>query len=250
MIGKGFVPSLLFLLIISASLHAATWQTRAYGNWSDGNCWNGNVAPSHNSADTFIIDHPIIIDNSLVFSAGANVLINAGGGLCGHHNLRVEAGAIVLKYGILEVDTLLIPGGKVVCRAPGDVILTRAGILTNNGLMDVNGCSVAVGPWFNCKLPEYSFAATGVNNYSQSGAFSMYPNPSHGQLVLHGKIDNSDTWLEFIDQVGWLVYSRKVLPDNMEQRQVAIALPLGVYLWQLRTHTAILERGKISIISE
>lgn len=249
MINGRLLVCILCLLCISVRLQATVWQTKTFGDWENSNTWKGNQTPLFSSQDTFIIDHPIIISHDLLFASNAYLLINAGGGICGHHNVTVNSGVGVLKYGILELDTLFIPGGKVICRGPGDVILTCAGILTNNGSMDVNGCSLAVGPWFSCRLPEYSFAATGVTGYAGvKESYTLSPNPGTTQLVLNGKATDNNTYLEFTDQFGRPVCKYLITANNLSQHQVLVNFSTGMYIWRLVNVAMVLQQGKICII--
>ncbi|MBI4931613.1 MAG: T9SS type A sorting domain-containing protein [Bacteroidetes bacterium] len=170
----------LFLVNVT---EANKWETVSNGYWNSGGVWLGGMAPPYTSSDTFLIKHPVIINATLTLNMGAYLQIDSMGGICGHEKLSVNTNAKLITYGILELDTLSIPGGNVNCLYPGIVILTLYGIISNGGYLYANS-SFSVGPWFNCHLPEYAFAANVpfINSLSE---LSIFPNPFSSETTLH-----------------------------------------------------------------
>jgi hypothetical protein len=186
--------------------NATTWTTISNGFWESGSIWNGGIVPPHTSSDTFLIKHPIVLENNLFLNSGALLKIDSTGGLCGHHNISVFTGAKILKYGILELDSLRIPGGIVTCRATGGVVLTLAAIISNGGSLSVSGCSFSVGPWFNCIQPEYHFAI-GITENEFFSKVKIFPNPGNGKFEISGIDLPESLALTLFDLLGRKVFS-------------------------------------------
>jgi hypothetical protein len=99
--------------------------------------------------------------------------------------MQVPSGSTLIKYGLLELDTLNIPGGNVMCLPPGNVILTFNGFLSNGGTMSIT-CGFQVGPWFQCSLPEYGYLS--INEPINSNLlFKVFPNPAKETLTIELK---------------------------------------------------------------
>ena len=160
---------------------SATWTTISRGYWNSAQVWSGGIVPPYTSSDTFIIQHPVAFSDNIVLNAGAFIRIDSTGGLCAHKNITVNAGANVTKYGMLEVDTLYIPGGDVSCNIPGKVVLWRYAIITNSGSFSSN-CALNVGPWFECSRPFFEFM--GIAENESEYTISIFPNPANDKLQI------------------------------------------------------------------
>ncbi len=243
-IKKTYAAFILCFVLVQAVM-ASKWETVSSGDWNSGGVWLGGVAPSYTSSDTFLIKHPVLLNATLILNAGANMQIDSlGGGICGHQKMRVGANAKVLTYGILEVDSLLIPGGNVNCLAPAVVILAHYGILSNGGSLHTN-CSFSVGFWFNCHLPEYAFA-TGVPSENLFSELSVYPNPFSSQTTLHtGTLLNNAT-LTVYNSYGQEV--RKI--EKISGQEIKLQrddLPGGLYFIRLTQGNQIYATEKLVI---
>jgi len=181
------MKKLLFAFILCLFLvnvtQAKIFETVSVGYWNSGGVWLGGIAPPYTSSDTFLIKHPILLNATLTLTTGAYLEIDSMGGICGHQQITVNANAKIIEYGILELDILSIPGGIVNCLNPGLVILTQYGVVSNGGSLYIN-CSLSVGPWFDCHLPEYAYTL-GVPTTSSLSEFSFFPNPFSTQTTLH-----------------------------------------------------------------
>lgn len=176
---------IIFLLFLNIHFAiSAIWTTVSEGYWDSPSVWSTGIAPPYSSSDTFVIEHPIAFMDNLILNAGAFMMIDSSGGLCAHRNITVNAGASIIKYGILEVDSLLIPGGQVNCYIPGEVILWRYAIISNGGSLTSN-CSLSIGPWFNCRSPQFDF--TGVPEYENENTISIFPNPANSIIDFNKK---------------------------------------------------------------
>jgi len=245
---KLIMVALTFLFGTSITTHATTWQTAAPGYWNNAGTWIGNTVPPYAGADTFISYHPVIFEHSLVFSSGANIIIDPAGGLCGHKNITMHAGADMLKYGLLELDSMFVPGGHVLCKLPKEVIFTSYAFISNGGYVIIDSCGLAVGPWFNCKLPEYNFQdATAVSTIAGDVDLTLFPNPNNGRFMLKGKLPAGSTSFELIDMTGRLVYSEILKGDGQDSRAISVSLSPGVYYWQLSGEGRILKKEKVVV---
>ena len=173
--------------------------------------------------------------------------IDSTGGICGHHTITVKSGARITKFGILELDTLNIPGGIATCLATGQVILTCYGIITNGGSLSVNGCALAVGPWFSCLMPAYSFLA-GIEEMNSNSSVVFYPNPSDGNFTFEYKLSSSKATLKIIDLLGEAVYSQTI-----EDSEGSLAIKIsefgkGIYFWEIISGDGSSNKGKIEVL--
>lgn len=173
----------LICLFLANSMSAKTWRTVTGGAWSSGVVWEGGVAPPYISADTFLIRTPITINSTLNLNTGAYLKIDSTGGICGHERLTVNTGALVVKYGVLDLDTLYISGGTVYCYPPEEVILSFYGILSGVGSSLHVTSGMQVGPWFDCRVPEYTFLSK-IENVSKEIEFTAFPNPFSSSTTL------------------------------------------------------------------
>ncbi len=225
---------LIFAIILFfQSVQAMTWNTAASGYWSDGNCWIGGIAPPYTSSDTFYIHNFIEMQNSIFLNASSFMKIDSSAALCGHRNMTFPTGTSMLKYGILELDTLFIPGGQILCYAPGQVILTQYGVLTNGGSLTVSGPSMSVGPWFTCLSKSSGIEELDENN------FEIFPNPSsrklnisfppetkllrlisfNGQLIFYENVENKLSAIFDIQSQG-IFFVEIVLDDRIYRKKV------------------------------
>ncbi len=189
---------ILFILACISNANATVWQTNGYGYWNNGSTWQGGISPPYTSADTFYINHPIVYESTITLQQGAYFVIDTLGGICGHETIIVETGATLYTYGILESDILLIPGGEVYGLF-GIMILTTYGQLSNGGAMNVTGGgALAVGPWFECIMPQYSFL-TSVNEIKTS-TVNFFPNPASTEMNIESETDIS--YIKITDVTG------------------------------------------------
>ena len=169
----------LLLIFLLPSAISATWTTVSEGYWNNPLVWSGGTVPSYTSSDTFLINHYIAFTNNIELNAGAFIFIDSTGGLCAHRDITVNIGASIVAYGLFEVDSLFISGGQANYNIPGAVILWRSAIISNGGSFNSN-CSFSVGPWFDCRRPEYDF--TGLSENANENIISIFPNPTSYKL--------------------------------------------------------------------
>jgi len=193
-----------FILVFFAlTFHLAkstTWVTISSGFWNNPSTWSTGIVPPFNSSDTFRIKHPVAFGNNLVFNSGAFLKIDTTGGLCAHNSITLKSGAKCTMYGLLEIDSLLIPGGQASLLSPGAVTLTCYGILSLGGSLSVTS-ALMVGPWFSCRSPEFLFA--GIDELSKSISLKVYPNPTLNTLHIEtqqNEFENSE--IEITNSIG------------------------------------------------
>jgi hypothetical protein len=206
---------IIVCFVLTNTSVATTWQTVSNGFWNVGAVWLGGIAPPYTSSDTFLIKHPILLNDRLTLTSGSYFKIDSAGGICGHERVIVNANAKIIKYGILELDTLSIPGGIVNCYSPGLVILTQYGNVSNGGSFYVN-TSLAVGPWFDCHFPEYSFLI-GVHETNFYQELSVFPNPVQNELNLaFNDFNNQLKEITIIDGIGREIKSISSKENNVK----------------------------------
>jgi hypothetical protein len=173
----------LFVVLIIGfkSLSATIWETATKGFWQDSTVWVGSVAPETTSSDTFLINHPIVIENDLTLEPGAYMLIDSTGGICGHQIAEVLNNAVLEVFGILELDELYVNSGFVHIFKGNVKLTTYAEIRGQGGRLKVDDdAKFVVGEWFECLLPYYAFALDNTARLSDNPileATTIYPNP-------------------------------------------------------------------------
>ena len=209
---KNHIIIILLSFLVAHSVQATTWTTIGSGSWNSPFVWATGIVPPYISSDTFIIKHPVFFENNLVLNQGAYLLIDSAGGLCAHRYVTVNSGAVIEKYGIFEADSLFISGGVVICYPPEDIVLWRYADISNGGSISSNGCQFVVGPWFDCRSPQYNFLDVTENDNPKT--INIFPNPTHDKLYINSK---TDKWslAEIIDFTGRAVLSLTLNNDQM-----------------------------------
>ena len=105
---KNSIKLSLILLLGNVCTYATTWETIDKGYWTDTAVWLNGAVPDTMSGDTFVINHPIVISQDLIFTSRAYILITQNGGICGHQKGTLLNSAKLITYGILELDDLVI----------------------------------------------------------------------------------------------------------------------------------------------
>ncbi len=136
----------------------------------------------------------------------------------------------MLVYGILDLDVLKIISAKVQCLQPARVILTNYGELSGNGAEMYTNCSLKVGPWFECQLPDYSFVS-GIDDVLTKSNYTISPNPfsEFTTICFNRPLTNSPVLV--YNSLGQKVKELK----NVSGESVVIQrenLPPGIYMLQ------------------
>jgi len=234
----------LFLIFSQAGL-STTWTSVAAGFWNDPSTWSANTVPPYSSSDTFHIRHAVAFQDDLFFNNAALLKIDSTGGLCGHHNITAAAGSNILKYGIIELDTMNIPGGHVNFYAPGQAIFTMYGTITSSGSLNVSGCSLAVGPWFECVQPAFSFTI-GISEYN-AGTVNVFPDPATDHFTFSFQSELHNARLQLTDISGRIVYSSVI--SGKEFMVPVDALKNGIYYWTVIIKDQAALQGKALVIN-
>jgi hypothetical protein len=235
---------LVCLLLLSKAGFSTTWTTIAAGFWNDPSVWSANSIPPYSSADTFYIKHPIAFQDNLFFNTNSFLKIDSTGGLCGHHNITASAGSAIIKYGIIELDTMNIPGGHVDFYGPGQAIFTRNGTLSSGGYLNVSGGSLAVGPWFECVQPAFSFTI-GITEYVRE-TIKVFPDPATGILTFLFQSPLQDAALQVTDPAGRMIYS-----DLFSGKEYTVAVDQwanGIYYWTVLSKDQPPLKGKALVL--
>lgn len=234
---------ILIVLCITYNAKCSTWFNISPGYWDNPIIWQGGISPPYSLSDTIIINYPVAINENITLNNNSYIFIDSLGGICGHHNITVLSGARILKLGILEIDSLKIPGGIVNCLGNGEVILTLSGIISNGGSFSVNGCPLSVGPWFNCVQPSFAFTLD-IEEIIET-SFTIFPNPAHDRIQVNSENLKVKS-LEIYNLHGQKV---KQIPSFKFQNSNKIdvsALDKGIYLIQIQTEYGI-ENKKLVI---
>lgn len=178
----------LIMMLVSTLSYATIWETASQGFWDSPSIWVNGTVPDTTSGDTFYIKHPIVVTNDLVFEEGAYVVIEENGGLCGHQKATVLKNAQIISYGVLELDDLLVNSGFVHCLAGKVILTTSARIMGTGAKVKIDSVAyLAVGPWFDCVLPNYAFLldeTLSTNDSKISSGVKIYPNPFSSTITI------------------------------------------------------------------
>ena len=238
---KKLVALLIIQTIAITTCVATTWETSSKGYWQDSSIWVGGVVPDTSSNDTFLISHPIVIENDLTLASGAYMLIEKDGGICGHQIATVLGNAQLLVYGILELDELYVNSGFVRV-FEGDIILTTfAQIKGQGGTLKVEEeASMVVGEWFDCLLPDYSFARTNTANIEEEISkltISTYPNPFSDKISINNPL-NETLQVKLFDVMGCTVFTTTLFSKTEKEISLSF-LKKGVYLLSYSTKNKV-----------
>ncbi len=218
--------SFLFIAftVWSFSANATIWTTSNFGYWNNGANWYGGVVPPHSSSDTFYIAHPLVIENTITLQPGAFISIDTTGGICGHKRMVIHTNAVLHNRGILELDSLFVPGGIVQNFLTGNLILSYNAIIMYPGQLTSNG-GISVGPWFICHQPTYSFLTASAESV-EFNELKIYPNPASDKL--HIVSDHIVERVVIKTLNGMLISNGRITNGEVPIEQ----LPDGLYLFE------------------
>lgn len=104
-------------------------------------------------------------------------------------------------------------------------------VVNTNGCLDTSAC--------------YSITDVGINDYSSTSSFSVFPNPSDGNFILNSNQNLSVNKICIKNLSGQLVFEKIIQNEN--QINCHLNLANGMYLIELYTQVNILEIKKILI---
>ncbi len=239
------IACLVLCLTLAKLSMATTYITRMKGYWHQSSTWVNGFVPSYTFSDTVIIKHPVDFNKNLFLNSGAFLRIDTTGGLCGHRNITAYSNAILYKYGLLQLDTMFVTGGKVTLDGPKDAIFSLYGIITLSGAsLYVKGCKLSVGPWFECTGDDYESA---VISYNHSSKTVLYPNPNNGLFNLQFYSPGTVNTFRVTDMQGKQVMEQNLSGTAASENINMTFLPQGIYCWQLLTDGRLVDKGKICI---
>ena len=206
-------PILLAIALFVSSLSFSfTYTTASDGYWQDPASWTGGIVPAYNASDTILVDHHIGLDSNLTLTAGSYMNISVFGGICGHVTFEVVS-STVDSYSLIEVDSLIINSGTVVGHAGWITITTSAHIFgSGGGGLSLSGAGLAVGPWFDCPMPDYDFTLSIEDNFDD--LFEVYPVPFKNNIYLGGLLPQEKYTIEILDITGKVLRS---LPASLSE---------------------------------
>ncbi len=169
-----------------------------------------------------------------------------GGALCGHYNITVNSGARLNKYGALNLDTLYMPGGDVLCIVGGDLLMWY-GIVSNGGTFQVfptNGLT-CVCTWDSCFVPIIPDTVTTkppVINH-----FILLPNPNEGNFDLQYSQITESTFY-FYNVLGQIIFSSPLAGTSGLKNFYKENLRPGIYYWKVVAGNFVYANGKVVIV--
>jgi len=226
------MKNVLAVLLLSSFIFfasATTHTTNSFGFWNDAYTWVGGVVPSSASGDTFYINHPVAIENNIDLFSGGYMKIDTNGGICGHHTFYLENSTIE-TFGLLELDSLIL-NSSAVSAGYGYVTLTvNAHIYGAGAGLTISGAGMAVGPWFECAQPYYSF--TLAVEEMEFFDLKVFPNPSNDHIIVSTARFKKDANLVIRNPYGQIVKLSMLSAENVHEIDIS-DLAAGLYLINL-----------------
>jgi len=247
---KASILTILCICWLLAPSFSKTYITLSEGYWANGSTWQGGIAPGLLlSGDTVIVQQPVIFDNSITLGAGTVLQVDSGGALCGHAKIIVNSGAKLVSRGLVEADTLLIPGGNVLLYIPSQLIISIEAILTQTGASLVsNGSTIEVGPWFTCHLPEFNKFSGIEKTIYEPKYFYISPNPNNGSFRISGSRLVPHSILFVKDLTGRNILTKQIEKDENEVEIVTMPnFCNGIYLFEIISPDSLFASGKFEV---
>jgi hypothetical protein len=230
-------------MLLGLHLQATTWVSHGPGYWDNPIIWQGGVVPPTTNGDTFLIRTPIALRGDIHLTSGAFFVIDSTGGICGHSTFVVPSGATLHSYGVLELDSLVIPGGDVTLFSSSRTILTLYGIISMGGQMTGAGGALSVGPWFNCVQPEYDFTI-GTEPPTVPAGLRVFPTITHGDVNVQ-----SDLPLEYLEILNLKGEQVRIFHPQATTFTINTAdLHEGVYLLMVRCEGVVIATPKVLVL--
>jgi hypothetical protein len=230
--------------------HAArstTWITVENGSWRDSSVWLSGIPPGFSLSDTIMIRDTLTFDEDIHLNVGAVMQIESmGGALCGHNNITVNSGAILNKYGTLNLDSLFIDGGMAEFVLPGPFLmwLTR---VSNGGSLHISSLEEScLCAWNTCFIPIPIVIPPG--NPVIPDIYTLFPNPSNGNFNLEFSQANERTFY-FYNMLGQIVFSTALEGTSGVVNFNKNYLNNGLYYWEVKSGETIYGKGKHFVIN-
>jgi hypothetical protein len=197
--------------------------------------------PQFQQSDTLVLLHPVVLQQDLDLPTNSHIHISPGGGLCGHQKITMQPHSSMLVEGILELDSIFLFTAQVRTTYSSRVTLYRYAHITGTGALWSNFGVTRVGPWFDCKLPEFAFAVNTKPVLEQQPVCQVFPNPAYDKLTVETEVP---VLLNLYNLAG-----RSVLSEDIEATwQIPISnLPKGLYSCVVTTKTGKMQRWLLQI---
>jgi len=243
------------LLFVSSSVSSKTFETLASGNWSDSSVWVNSDIPSYTILDTVILKDSIRFDHDISLTDNSMMLIDRGGGLCGHHKISLHNGSSLHNAGILEVDSLIIFEGYFLNFGRGELLWNNIMILTSEEggtgsayfTDSSHGCGCHWDDCFVAPLHEYEGNPVQAHNEPIPDCHAKaYPSVDEGNLKLEYNLFTS-AWFTMYNTTGQLLEERELKNSSGIESIHTETLNNGLYLWIVRIGDHVCGRGKLIV---
>lgn len=190
---------LAFAVLFLSQLNAKTYHSFQKGDWSNKYTWTNEDKPAFSFGDTIYISHYVLLDSSLSLTQGAYLQIDSSGSLCGHKILTGNSQSMIYKYGLLQVDSIFLVGGKAIMDGPESVVVWRQISIAGTGASYYQkGGHTEVGPWFECRKRPSENGLSAISYLDHT----IYPNPNQGHFYLDLPIQGNGYTLKVFDASG------------------------------------------------
>ncbi len=235
---------LIAFLMVEITLNAKTFTTYKRGYWQDSSTWQNREMPGFTFEDTIIIKHKVNIKHNLTLNSGAYMRIDTSGGICGHQLITVYTSALIYKYGNLQIDTMILIGGKVILDGPEETIFSAYASVSGQGAsLWVKGAPLRVGPWFECSSGNFESNITSIKN---NNWMRVYPNPNQGKMQFYYAYGTPAGKIRITDASSKIVFE-KLYEEAVGDIDIS-NLDNGVYYWEFINGNQINYNGKLVLI--
>lgn len=215
---------LAFAILILSHLNAKAYHTFQKGDWSSKFTWTDEDKPAFSFGDSIYISHYVTLDSSLYLHSGAYLQIDSAGSLCGHKIITGASQSMIYKYGLLQVDSIFLVGGKAIMDGPESVVVWRQVSITGTGASYYQkGGHTEVGPWFDCRKRPSENDLSSLLYLDHA----VYPNPNQGIFRINMPLECHDCSLEIYDASGKAILKIPVTDGEINLSSAN----RGLYYW-------------------
>lgn len=207
-----------------SQLNAKTYRSYQKGDWSSKFTWAGEDKPAFSFGDSIYISHYVMLDSSLYLSQGAYLQIDSSGSLCGHKVITGSSQSLIYKYGLLQVDSIFLLGGKAIMDGPEPVVVWRQVSISGTGASYYQkGGHTEVGPWFDCRTRPSENGLSSIAKLDHA----IYPNPNQGVFKIEMPVGCDNCSFEVFDASGKVILETSATGQEIN---LSSANP-GLYYW-------------------
>lgn len=208
---------------------AFTVRSVADTDWENPATWSSQQVP--NNPDTIFVDHYVTFNQSLTIHAPTVLVVDSGGTLCGDYLLNISCGSVLINYGHMYLNQLIVRAGSnynlIWCK---NSFIVQGCPPSGTGYFHVTTggqSTFSVWPPVACRSRDTNWNPTGINEFEKSG-LSAFPNPAQNELTVKSE---GEVNISLTDVFGEELFSGKAF--QYTTIDLSMHAP-GVYFLQAR----------------